>query len=238
MESIFDDAKLDNALKKYNIKHYFTDEFFPFYRSYMMMVKFRRDEYVYHERCKIHYIYFFLNGKIKVCSLVANGRQHLLNLITGVTLLGDLELFGIHNPYIQVQAMEDSYAIAIPVEFTKEKLFKDPNFLYNIGKNLVDKIYKASCNTALNMNYVLKNRLCSYISFGVDEKEINGKTEWYFQFDLTETAELLGTSYRHLQRTLKELREEGLLEKYGKGYIVKDYERITELSSDEFFVDG
>lgn len=200
----------------------------------MVLTRFAKDEYIFTERGNIHYIYFFLNGKIKVCSLLSNGKQQLLNLITGFSILGDLQLFGINNPFTTAQAIEESYSIALPLAFTQEYLDKDAVFLRHIGLQLAQKVYVFTSNTALNLNYQLKNRLCAYISFASKDIKIDGKKYLYFSDSLNDTAELLGTSYRHLQRTIKTLKEDGILEKYNKGYIITDLDQLMNASSDEY----
>ena len=87
------------------------------------------------------------------------------------------------------------------------------------------------------MNYELINRLCSFISFMSKQITVDDKDYLYFHESLSDTAELLGTSYRHLQRTLKKLQEDGIIDRYSKGYIVLDYDQLMDLSSDEYFID-
>ncbi|MCU6761717.1 Regulatory protein YeiL [uncultured Roseburia sp.] len=236
MEFISDKNKLDYYIKKYRLKDYFSDEYFPEHYKYMTVTKFARDEYIFTERGNIQYMYIFLNGKVKVCSLLRNGKQQLLNLITGISFFGDLELFNITNPFITIQAVNESYAIALPLTFTQELLFQDSVFLKHIGTLLAKKIYVFTSNAALNMNYPLENRLCSYLSFISKKINIEGTEYSYFNENLSETAELLGTSYRHLQRTLKDLKESNILEKYEKGYIVKDSKALSKLASDEYLI--
>lgn len=236
MEFVNDGSKLDYYIKKYHIKDFFSEEYFDNYYKYMVVTKFAKDEYIFNERGNIHYLYIFLNGKVKVCSLLSNGKQQLLNLITGISIMGDLELFNISNPFITIQAVNESYAIAIPLSFTQDFLYKDPVFLKHIGTLLAQKIYVFTSNTALNMNYQVKNRLCSYISFVSKKIMIEQQECLYYHENLADTAELLGTSYRHLQRTLKDLKENGIIERYQKGYIVTDKTKLAELSSNEYFI--
>ena len=236
MEYLNDKSKLNYFIKKYNIKDFFSDEYFESYYKYMVLTKFVKDEYLFVERGNIHYLYIFLTGRVKVCSLLSNGKQQLLNLITGVSLMGDLEFFNISNPFITIQAADESYAIAMPLEFIRNQLYLDTVFLKYIGTFLAQKIYVFSSNTALNMNYQLKNRLCSYISFISKKIMIDDQECLYFNENLADTAELLGTSYRHLQRSLKDLRENGIIEKYEKGYLVTDIDQLVDLSSDEYFI--
>lgn len=237
MEYLNDSGKLDYYIKKYHIGDLFSDHLFEHYYKYMSMVRFTKDEYIFLERGNLHYIYIFLSGKIKVCYLLGNGKQQLLNLITGMSIMGDLELFGISNPFLSLQTIKESYAIAIPLYFTQEYLFQDPIFLKHIGELMAKKIYSFTSNTSLNMNYELINRLCSYISFMSKQITVDDKDYLYFHESLSDTAELLGTSYRHLQRTLKKLQEDGIIDRYSKGYIVLDYDQLMDLSSDEYFID-
>ena len=55
-----------------------------------------------------------------------------------------------------------------------------------------------------------------------------------FQFNenLTTFAELLGTSYRHLLRTLNKLVDQGLLQKIKGGYRIIDEETLRRLAAD------
>lgn len=238
MEYIADQTALDTYIKKYNITELFSEQFFKQYRKYMSLAKFAKDEYVFYERGNIHYLYIFLNGKVKVCSLLSNGKQQLLNLITGTCVMGDLEFFNIANPYVTIQAVQETIVIALPMELTRKYLEQDPVFLKMIGEMLAKKIYVFSSNTALNMNYQLKNRLCSYISFVSKEIMVEDKKYLYFNENLSDTADLLGTSYRHLQRILKDLREESILTRYEKGYLITNLDQLMDFSSDEFIIEA
>lgn len=58
--------------------------------------------------------------------------------------------------------------------------------------------------------------------------------EIIFEFGASyiEIAELLGTSYRHLRRTLNKFCEDNILENKNKKYVVKNLKNLKELSSD------
>ena len=79
---------------------------------------------------------------------------------------------------------------------------------------------RSSKNSSINLLYPLENRVASYIiSIGVKEDSK------YFKFDetLTIISELLGTSYRHLLRTLNKLVDKKILSREKDLYIVLDY---------------
>ncbi|MEG2718091.1 MAG: helix-turn-helix domain-containing protein, partial [Clostridia bacterium] len=72
----------------------------------------------------------------------------------------------------------------------------------------------------------LQARLCSYIRIVC----ANG----FFHEKLTELAELLGTSYRHLLRTLDALCAQGVLSREENGFRVMDEEALQRLGGDAY----
>lgn len=71
-------------------------------------------------------------------------------------------------------------------------------------------------NSSINLLYPLENRLASYIN---ELLLINNNESLYVDFDesLVNIAEHLGSSYRHLLRTLNVLCEKEVLQKDDKG---------------------
>ena len=65
-----------------------------------------------------------------------------------------------------------------------------------------------------------------------EEVIINNKEALLFNENLTEIAELLGTSYRHLLRTLNNLRDKGAIIKSNSGYIIENKNILSMLAAD------
>jgi CRP-like cAMP-binding protein len=234
MQFIDDNIKMNYYIKKYNLRDYFRSDYFPEYLKYMTLTKFSKGEYIYRQKDNIQFIYFFVEGKIKVCSLLSNAKSQLLYIYTKFGILGDLELFNRANPYTTIQAATDSYCIALSLAYTKHLLYDDPIFLRQMAELLAQKLCNASSNSSLNIYYSLENRLCAYIYSSAEKLAEDDAEVLVFKEGLSETAEMLGTSYRHLQRTLKSLREKGILEKTPNGYKVINVDELMELSSDQY----
>ena len=86
-------------------------------------------------------------------------------------------------------------------------------------------------NSSINLLYPLENRLASYINeFLTNDEDSN----IYIDFDenLVNIAELLGSSYRHLLRTLNTLSKKGVLEKEDGKYKVINKVLLEELAGD------
>lgn len=221
---------MDGYILEYNIDEIFTEDM----RSFMELILFKKGEYICRENEDINYIFFFLKGKAKVYITLGNGKSLLLYFYQDFKVLGDLELINYQSATSNVQAIEDTYCIGIPLEKARERLLKDTKFLRYICSSLGEKLKRCSKNSSINLLYPLENRLASYIL--ATGKNINRNGEKIIRFDenLTEIAEILGTSYRHLLRTLNNLQLKGALAKEDSGFKVIDESILTKLASDVY----
>ena len=96
---------------------------------------------------------------------------------------------------------------------------------------LGEKLSCDSNNSSINLLYPLENRLASYIVafVKVDDNKIK---KFVFKESYSEISELLGTSYRHLNRTLNKFCSEGILKKNKKDYVIENFERLLCLAGD------
>lgn len=233
MKVYLNKAQLDQYIRKYHIENYFSD--FSFFYQYMRLVRFSRNDMIYSDKQTLDYIYFFISGKLKVCSNLSNGKSLLLCFFEDFEILGDLELFKLTPVNNTIKVVKESYCIAIPInnETIKKALLSDVQFLNFLSLSLANKLYKISEISSLNILCALEIRLATYI-LSLSEKHIdkNATYNLVFSENLTETAELLGTSYRHLLRTMQHFVKIGLLEKQEDHYLIKDIDQLKALSSD------
>lgn len=230
MNKINNPQIMNEYILEYNIDEIFTEDM----RSFMELILFKKGEYICRENEDINYIFFFLKGKAKVYITLGNGKSLLLYFYQDFKVLGDLELINYQSATSNVQAIEDTYCIGIPLEKARERLLKDTKFLRYICSSLGEKLKRCSKNSSINLLYPLENRLASYIL--ATGKNINRNGEKIIRFDenLTEIAEILGTSYRHLLRTLNNLQLKGALAKEDSGFKVIDESILTKLASDVY----
>ena len=191
-------------------------------------IVFDKGEYLCQEEESIEYVLFIISGKAKVSITAANGRTLLLSFYQNGGVLGDVEIMlskGLATT--NVVAITEVHCIGIPAYYCKNILSKDIEFMNFIAKILAKKLHRSSSNSAMNLLYSLDNRLCAYIEATAEQGE--------FSDNFTEIAELLGTSYRHLLRTLKNLCEEGIIEHYSRTkYRIKDSEKLREKAGECF----
>jgi len=175
--------------------------------------KFSCNEYIVRFDEDIRCLFLLLDGRAKIYLVHENGKR---------ALIGELSLIEAEEHSKDVVAINDCTCLAIPLASAKKQLLEDNAFFLDLSKYVGDKLLKRTEHYTAMQDYELKNRLAKYIL----QIENNG----YFQEKLTETAEYVGVSYRHLLYTLNKFREEGLLEKRGRQYFIVSKEALEKLS--------
>lgn len=183
-----------------------------------------KGEYISREGQPLDCLFIVLTGKAKVFCDMENGRRLLLSFYKSDGMIGDIELMlGIENASASVQALTVFSCIVIPIgRENKEILRGNLLFLNIVGEILAHKLEHSSKNSAHMILYPLEERLCSYI-------EVTNQ-DGIFAEKLTETAEAIGTSYRHLLRELKRLSENGILKKEKNCYRITNAEELRKRS--------
>ncbi len=228
MELINDPNKLDCYIKKYHISDFFTKDI----SEHMNLYHFKRNEYIFKSGESYSHFYFFVEGKAKIYKSLSNGKALLLCFYDGLNILGEVELFSSDDFTTNAQAIDDVYCIGIPIKIVREILLDDSIFLRNISRLLSEKLNRITINSSINQLYPLENKLASYIASTGHTVTSYGKTRFIFNENLSEIAELLGTSYRHLLRTLYTLSSKGVLNKKKNCYEVIDAHRLKQLAAD------
>lgn len=197
---------IKHELQKYGLKDFSAGE--------VKMLKFDKGQFLCREGYPMEYLLFIADGKAKSFISLPDGKNLLVHFYTKTGILGDVELMTDGICKQSVQALTEVTCMGIPLEYNEAGLRGNLEFVNFIGAQLAQKLSRSARSRAVNMLYNLETRLCSYI--------IMTNENGMFCENLTEVAELLGTSYRHLLRTFDGLRRDGILEKAARGYEIKD----------------
>ena len=168
------------------------------------------------------YLFFLVNGKLKVFSHSTSGKIMSLSLLNSFQIIGETCSLWNKPPTASVQATCKTYCIGISMQY-RDLLLNDIVFLRYICQNLGDKLSYMNNNTCINLYESLESRLASFIL----KSENNG----IFSYNLTECAELLCTSYRHLLRIINLFCNTNKLSKNGKSYKIIDRGYLESIAS-------
>ncbi|MED1954013.1 cyclic nucleotide-binding domain-containing protein [Brevibacillus centrosporus] len=178
---------------------------------------------------RLTHMYFLLTGKIKIYTTSPNGRSLLLRFNNPLAIIGDIEFFTPCEVRNTVEFVYPSLLVAISYKTLQERYLNHPLFLQFILQKISHKLYTSSNSTSLNLLYPVENRFASYLlSTLSDESELHtGK--------LTEIADLLGTSYRHLNRVIRDLCAAHIIERKKGSLLIIDRDKIKQLANGSIY---
>lgn len=218
---------IDDYLTKFNLKIHLNEKLI----NNMSIKIFNKDEYIYKLNEQVDFFYLLVEGRAKVMTLAANGRSLVLCLSTPLSVMGDLEFLNYSLADCNVIALEKCTCLAIPIAIVHEYGFNDCNFLRFIINTLGNKIRNNSTYSSINLLYPLENRLASYL---LSLYYKNNKSPSFTIDSITNIADLLGTSYRHLNRVISKFIKEGAIIKNKRIICISNIEILKQLEVDLF----
>ncbi|MFU0761776.1 cyclic nucleotide-binding domain-containing protein [Staphylococcus pasteuri] len=168
---------------------------------------------------EINHLYLVQTGIFKIYEYHKNGKISLIQYLESGDLIGELGLLGVENQKKVIISHGNSTVIKVSENDYAQKLKINPVFLNYLAVNLATKLLSRTHHFTEMQQYKLKPRVLRHIQ----KTHIDGIIDENFTY----LAQYLGTSYRHLMYTLKELIEEGIIEKCEKTYRIKSIEKLT-----------
>ena len=192
------------------------------YLSQLQKVTFQKNDYICTQGKAITELTYIFSGKVKIVRSLSNGKEHILEMPQQPQLLGDVELMTNQPAGSSVIALEEVQAVQLPLN-NKEELLKDPVFLYQIGHNLAMALHKQGITASTNASYSVKERLATHM-LSIEEEGV-------FQLSPSILAASFGTSYRHVQRVIKQFIDQGIIEKEAfKTYRILQRQTLEKLA--------
>lgn len=216
--NILGDPIRSTYIEKYPIQSLFS---FPV-KELIQVHEFERGEFIIQEGSFPEYLYYLVEGKAKIYLTHQNGKVSLINFIQPGTFIGEIEL--LHSAYYSkgIQTATNATCFAFPINECKNELLNDVTFLRYLCTFLSDKATIMAAKSSQSLAYPLENRLAEFILLSSDCD--------YYKEKHTEVCEYLGVSYRHLLHVFAQFSVAGYIEKEGRGYRIKNKERLQKLA--------
>ena len=194
----------------------------------LSVLRFKKNEYILRQGYSSEFLLLVISGRMKVFITSPSGKTLLFCFYTGTGILGEAEFAtGKATASTSVQAITDVICIGIPRNRYQQYLKENLAFMNAVSNALALKLFRCTRNSAVTILHSLESRLCAYIAMTHEGG--------CFAEKLTEVSEVLGTSYRHLLRTLSGLCSQGVLQKSAKGYWVMDHAALRQ-KGDDFYL--
>jgi len=180
-------------------------------------------------------LFVLVEGKLKIHTLLPNGKSMLVRFAKPTSIIGDVELLRQYPVNNQVESVGPSLLLVAGRKLLVKELQENVSFLRFMVGELSHKLYTLGQTSALNLLYPVENRFASYLlSLFADEGE-GRRVEEIRTSSLTETAELLGTSYRHLNRIVRQFIDAGIIERKQGRLSVLNQDKLAELANGNLY---
>lgn len=210
---------VEDYLQRHNLHHVLSEEI----QKTIKIRHYDAGEHIIRSDEYLDTFYFFVEGKGKVYSLLENGKSLLVRFYKPLEVVGEVELFSDRPSVCNLQAISEVTCLEVPSEIMLKACRENVELMEYFCRSLSNKLQDFNISSAINLTYPVENRLASYLSAVAHVDQL-------YTDNLSEIADLLGTSYRHLTRTIKDFSDQGIIRKNRKSIEVLDHEKLEELT--------
>jgi CRP-like cAMP-binding protein len=231
MKEIKDRQLVQSYLQAHQIESIFNEDIMP----YLSIFHFEQGELILSQGEPSKYLYVLVKGKIKIYTTSAEGKTLILSFKTPIEVIGDIEYVQEIDTINTVEAVSTVYMIGVQHIMLKKFTNDFSPFLQFILKIITEKFYLKTNSMSFNLMYPVEVRLASYLLSVTHDENVSLLSGQLSTTSLTDTANLIGTSYRHLNRIIRQFCSDGMVER-SKGFIViKDREALKTLAGGNIY---
>lgn len=201
MKQIYDEKLLNLYLKQHKIESLFDTKGLSF-----RLCQYDRGEILNNIHDPSLFLQFVVEGAVYIYFIRDDGRRSPVCLTTEFTLLGDMEFCGETSLPFLVEAHRKVICVELPLYEYRGALLNDNTFLRFLLHSISHKMALVSRAEVSFTN--LEEKLLHYLRYDCPDHQFKG---------VETTAIHLHCSRRQLQRILKSLTEQKILEKQSKG---------------------
>lgn len=231
MRELANKKLLGEFIKKYDLDHIFDNSII----EEMKLFQIDYGEIVCSNGDHLDKLYILVEGKLKISISLPNGKSLLLRFNNPMALIGDVEFINNSEVRSNVEAVKHSLLIGISYKLLHDTHSNNPDFLKFLLTNVSYKLYTFSNASSLNLLFPVENRFASYLVSTLLDDEISSFANEIKTSKLTEIAELLGTSYRHLNRVVSKFSSEEIIERKKGSLHVKNVEKLKLLANGSIY---
>ncbi|MGG1658832.1 Crp/Fnr family transcriptional regulator [Brevibacillus sp. NRS-1366] len=231
MKEIEDRDLVNHYLHVHQLDSVFNEQLLP----HLSLYRFKQGDLICSQGEPAQSLYVLVKGKVKIYTTSAEGKTLILSFKTPLELIGDIEYVRGTTNLNTVEAVTSVLMIGVQYRWLKKYGSGYVPFLQFLLEIITNKFYTKSNSMSFNLLYPVEVRLASYLlSVSFDESDALFKGQ-LGTANLSDAANLIGTSYRHLNRVIQQLCAEGLIERTKGVILVKDRERLAALASGNIY---
>jgi CRP-like cAMP-binding protein len=220
-------------LKKIDLFKDLSDEELKELEHYITTVAFRKKEDIFTEGDAPEWFYIVSTGKVKVTKISHEGKEIILEIISPYDIFGGVAVLR-NFPYpANAVAMEDSEILKISRKNLMRLVDRFPNLMFCIALQLGDRM-KSSFDSLKNIALERVEARIAALLLKLGNK-VGVETDEGLMINMRLTkqdvADMVGTTVETSIRTFSKFKKDGLVIESDGKVIIRDRERLEELSS-------
>lgn len=196
--------------------------------QYFELCQFHKGDYLLYQGQVLDYLYILVEGKLKTSHTTANGLTVLNCFAKPISIIGEVEFLNQREVINDICALDAVKCLRISIELYQDILFHDSLFMRYLAQTISCKLYDTNHNSSISMNYPVENRLASYL--------ISCEDHFIIEDNFVFVAEMIGCSYRQLQRVLNDFCQKKYMRKIKRScYEILDISALQLLGQDLYY---
>lgn len=185
---------------------------------------------IFEEGENVNGIYCIKDGICKLTKLSANGKDHIVKLVTKGELLGQRSMISDEPVNLSAIALEDMQVCFIPKSEVMGYFDKNNQFSMNVMKTICGDLKEADELMVKLAQKTVKERLAETLLYLHHTFGENEDKSLKIQLSRDELASMIGTATESCIRLLSDFNKLGLIELTGKKIVLKDFTLLKKLA--------
>ena len=193
--------------------------------------KFKKGESLFCEGDEATGFYLLVSGSIKLCRMSHDGREKVLHFVQPRETFAEAAFFGDGKYPAEARGLDCGEALYLPKAGFLELMGRNPNFTLNLVVSL-SLMLRQFARQIEELSFAdVTSRLSSFLIRRADEKSTSYDGITYIDLGVKkgELASRLGTASETISRTLRKLKDEGIIEVQGSKVIIHQMEKLQKL---------
>jgi CRP-like cAMP-binding protein len=219
-------------LKKSLLFSGLSDEYLEEVSAIAAKKTFSRGESLFTEGEAATGFYLLASGTIKLCKISPDGKEKVLHFAYPSETFAEAAFFGDGRYPAEARALEKGEALFFPKEAFLGLLERNPRFALNLIVSM-SLLLRCFVRQIEELSFAeVPARLAAYLIELAEKKSTTyqGKTYLDLEMKKGELASHIGTVSETLSRSLKKLKDEGIIEVEGSRVVIFDLVRLKRLA--------
>lgn len=208
-----------------------SDEWFIILKNFITVYKYKKGEVIITQGEPVKGFFFINSGKVKVVSSIDDGKDRILRLSSSGDLVGHRAIHAENFP-ISAIALTDAELTFIPLEIFVKMIRNNSDFALFLIDFIATELRVSEYLMKNMIHQEIINRIAIIICFLIDSfgYDPNNKGQLYFTLPRSDIANMAGTTYESVIRSLAKLEEMKLIKLERKNIVILKESALRNLT--------